>query len=293
MLFLTVAFLSLATPKEVDPPHGVFVGESWRYHGHSLLDLGKRTLADLVAIPSGVGGWSWLDVLAASLVTAVTVGFSIPLNPSVDVALQIALQRKLGRDHFRIWTLSGDTYIWLLTFGALFGVLSYGLVAANEPFVETAFLAIEAWLVTQFYVNFIKLWTGREGPRRNLGQGVFHGPEGFFKYYPEGTPSGHIASMWALFVVAMQYWEHPLLYALLGGVGVALSVALVMDDYHYTSEVIFGAAMGMAIGRWVVRHRSTRYRYAQAEEQSLLDRVTVAPAISPGSTYGIGIFFQL
>lgn len=294
MTCLTVAFLLFATPEPqadpppIDPP-GILVGDDWRYQHHSILGgLIKRTLADLVAIPSGVGGWSWGDWLALTAFAGTTVAFEWPLGPSIDVRLHASLQHKLGEGHLKLWTPMGDTLIWLSIWSGFAGLLAYGLVSGDSPYTETVVLALEAWIVTQLYVNFIKVWTGREGPGDEGGQGEFHGPAGYLKYFPAGTPSGHVASIWALFTVVMEYWQHPAVYVLLSAVGVVLSVTTVTDDYHFTSEAILGAAMGIAIGRWVVRHRSSRYRYIDG---GYIERVAVTPAVVPGSSYGIALSF--
>src|SRR5947209_6273310 len=117
MLCLTVAILLSATeraepgaepqaePEAIGEPHGVFVSDEWRYQHHSLVGgFVKRTLADLVSIPTGLGGWSWADALIAGLATGTAVAFELPLGPSIDVRLEDGLQRKLGPDHLRLWT---------------------------------------------------------------------------------------------------------------------------------------------------------------------------------------------
>jgi hypothetical protein len=42
-------------------------------------------------------------------------------------------------------------------------------------------------------------------------------------------------------------------------VGGLFCLSLFVDDYHFMSDVLWGASMGWAVGEWVVRHRSTRY----------------------------------
>jgi membrane-associated phospholipid phosphatase len=298
MTCLTVAFLLLATPAAEPPPeavpldtepHGLFVGEQWRYQNQSLLGgFIKRTLADLVSMPTGILGWSWGDWLAFGVITGSTVVMELPFHPSIDVRIQEQLQHSLGPDHPRIWSHYGDVVIWISTFTAFGALLGYGLVTRDDPYLETALLAIEAWLVTQVYVNFIKIWTGREGPMDEQGQGEFHGPKGYFKYSPAGTPSGHAASLWALFTVVMDYWRNPWLDVVLSTIAAVLTVATVTDDYHFASEAILGAGLGIAVGRWVVRHRSSKYRYGHA---GTIERVVLAPSIVPGSSYGVALSF--
>jgi membrane-associated phospholipid phosphatase len=42
-------------------------------------------------------------------------------------------------------------------------------------------------------------------------------------------------------------------------VATAFGTALVLDRYHYVSDVLAGASLGVAVGRYVVRQRSSRF----------------------------------
>jgi hypothetical protein len=269
-------------------PPGLFVGESWRYQHHTVLGgFVKRTLADLIAIPTGVVGWDWKDTAVAAATVGVTVAFELPLNPSIDVRLQQSLQNKLGPGHFLLWTPYGDMVVWLALATGIATSIIYGVAANKSDYVESAVLAIEAYLVTQFYANVIKLITGRESPNQGNGLGEFHGPAGYFSLFPAGTPSGHVASMWALVSALMTYWHDPVLWVVLDIFAVLFTVTNVADNYHFTSEVILGSAMGIAIGRWVVRHRSSKYRYGKGGIIERLD-LDVAPMPVPGGA-GVGL----
>jgi hypothetical protein len=271
-------------------PPGLFLGESWRYQHHTVLGgFVKRTLADLVSIPTGVAAWDWKDAAIAAATVASTVAFEIPLYPSIDVRLQNSLENKLGPNHLMVWTPYGDMIVWLSISGAVVTSIIYGSAAHQSDYVESAVLAIEAYLVTQFYANLIKLVTGREAPGKGTGQGLFFGPEGYVKFFPAGTPSGHVASMYALVSAILNYWHNPILWGFLNVLAILFTVTNVADNYHYTSEVISGAVMGIAIGRWVVRHRSSKYRYG---EGGLLERLELVPQPVPGGGGGIGVRFM-
>jgi hypothetical protein len=296
MLLFSTAAVAETTPVDVPmkvEPRGVFVGEWWRYQHHSAWGgLGMRIFADLVAIPAGIIGWDYQDAALAILISGSTIAFSIPLNPSIDVRLQKSLQDKLGPGHFILWTPYGDTVIWLSIWSAIGTTLFYGLSSGNSPYVETAVLAFEAFWVAQIYTNLIKLFTGREGPRDGNGQGDFHGPSAYTRLFPSGTPSGHLATMYAMFSVVMYYWNTPLLWILLNTVAIVAGVTMVMDNYHFTSEVILAAGIGFFTGRWVVHHRSSRFRYNdQGKVERIMDSISIAPAILPGAGYGLALGF--
>ncbi len=67
--------------------------------------------------------------------------------------------------------------------------------------------------------------------------------------------------MFAVAGVYATYFHTWWLQTLILGSAAVLSTFLMLDDTHFTSEVIVGAAMGYLVGRWVVEHRSSRYAY--------------------------------
>jgi membrane-associated phospholipid phosphatase len=271
-------------------PPGLFVGESWRYQHHTVLGgLVKRTLADLVAIPTGIGGWDWVDTTVASLTVAMMVAFEIPLYPSIDVRLQNSMQQHLGLNHLQIWTPYGDMLIWVALAGGYATALVYGLSAHESDYVESVILSIEAYIVTQVYTNLIKVVTGREPPGKGTGQGNFFGPEGYVRFFPAGTPSGHVAGMYALVSVMMNYWHNPVLWVFLNVFALLFAITNVADNYHYTSEVIAGSIIGIAVGRWVVRHRSSKYKYGKA---GVIERIDLKPQVMPGGGAGMALSFS-
>jgi hypothetical protein len=73
------------------------------------------------------------------------------------------------------------------------------------------------------------------------------------------------------------------------GAGFLVS-ALVLDDYHFLSDVLWGGAMGYAVGTWVIRNRSSRYSYG-SDGQSL--RLTLIPLRSQEDSNGaLGLAFS-
>ena len=268
-------------------PKGVFVGESWRYRSSNLLgDLLVRTAADLVAIPSGMPWWGAGEWTAFTAVVGSTVGLSVG-RPSLDIAFHQLLQEGfLSGNDFAIWGMTGDLVIWGLVGAATVGLLVGGLVKKNDRATQTAVLMIEAFAVAQLYHNVIKLLSGRAGPKRPELEGYYFGPSEGYKLWPEGTPSGHMASMYAMLSVLMYSIDHPAVWVGLNLFALCFGAALVGDDYHWVSDVILGGAMGFAVGRWVVRHRSSWYVYGEGEEPVT---VSLVPMILPGSGGGVGL----
>jgi membrane-associated phospholipid phosphatase len=252
-----------------------------------------------------VVAWDAKDWGLLAGVAAVTAGLSLPLGPSPDVAIQRGVQRALGgADHFRIWTKYGDMAIWFTIYSALATSALYGLLYDAPEYVEVSALALEAFLVAQVFHWSLKALTGRDGPERNIppgelsSDGQYHGPAGFQRPFGSGTPSGHAASMYAIFSVVMHAVDTPAAWISLNLVGVLLGVALVADNYHFTSEVILGAVMGFCVGRWVTEHRSSRYRNGddglpRRVWGAVRERVTVLPLLLPGGAIGAGVSVRL
>jgi membrane-associated phospholipid phosphatase len=179
---------------------------------------------------------------------------------------------------FRLWNATSDPLIIGAAAVTPFVLAMGGALVDSSPFVELGMLALEAVAVSQVYHVGIKVLTDREGPLSGNGSGAYHGPS--VTYFPDGYPSGHSTVLFAIVGVYATYFDRPWLTAVLLGAASALSVMLVIDDSHFASEVIAGAALGYFVGRWVVIHRSTHY---VSDSAALPIRLTaVTPLQVPG-----------
>lgn len=288
------------------PGRGLLTHDDYRYGQRWNLPVGLllRPFMDLVAIPSGVVAWNGRDWGTFAAVVGAVTALSLPLGPSPDVFLQRKLQVALGgADHFRVWTKYGDFAIWFTLYGSLASTFLYGLVEGQPAFVEAPALAIEAFLVMQVFHWGLKMLTGRDGPDRNVvpGQltsdGTYRGPAGFVDPYGSGTPSGHAASAYAIFAVLMHYFDTPALWIGLHLAGALFCLTIIADNYHFASEVILGAAMGYCVGRWVVEHRSSRYRnddggLPRRVWNTVKEHTSLAPAVLPGGAVGASVLVR-
>ncbi|MDP3232975.1 MAG: phosphatase PAP2 family protein [Myxococcales bacterium] len=269
---------SAAPTAPAEPPRGLFLGDDWRYRHTTpwpwLRSLVLRTLADLISIPSTVGSWSVGDWAVFAAVTAPTIAAFVPIDGrSADARLQDVLHQARGANcnvapagssvcqsarpaSFHLWTPASNLALGLTQVLTPLTLMLVGALAGNEKLLEASTLAAEALLVAQAYHVTLKLLTGREGVLHGTGAGTFFGPTRLS--FPDGFPSGHSASLFALIGAYSTYVDAPWLHVLLLGVGGALATWLVLDDYHFASEVFFGAATGYLVGRWVVRHRAAR-----------------------------------
>jgi membrane-associated phospholipid phosphatase len=272
-------------------------GQKWNLVGGLVL----RTLMDLVSIPSGMVAWDWWDWTVTAAIVAATVGLSLPTEPSPDVRIQRGLQEMLGGpDHFKIWTTYGDMVIWMGIWGSVASMFLYGMLGDAPEYVEVSALILEGFAIAQVYHLGIKFLTGREGPKDNVtpgettGEGRYYGPAGFVKLFPSGTPSGHVATMYAMASVVMHYFNTPGVWIALNTFALLFCVTIIADNYHWASDVILGAALGFAVGRWVVHHRSSRYRndadgLPARIWNKVQDHVALAPTVMPGGGLGAAL----
>ncbi|OJT18756.1 hypothetical protein BO221_39160 [Archangium sp. Cb G35] len=234
---------------------GLFLGDEFRY-GNMMLPL--RVLSDLAAIPAGMALWEPHDWGAFSLVTLATGALMLPLGHPLDAHIQNAIHRALGPEHFKIWTPVGDAIIHTALWAPLVGFLAWGLANDDRGPVQLFSLTVEAFAVTQAFHLTFKLLLGREGPMDGQGLGRIFGPSRSLDLFPAGTPSGHVSSLYAMMGVVTAWLDNMPLTLALHAFGLLFAATIVMDDYHFLSDVIWGGAMGYAIGQWVVKHRASK-----------------------------------
>jgi membrane-associated phospholipid phosphatase len=231
----------------------------------------------LAAVPASVVAWDAHDWTRFAALAVPTVALMVPPNPSLDARFQTWLNKneQPWADTFFFKLKTIPISISLAVYGAAIFGTSWAL--HDEDVFEFGSLSVEALLVTQFFHITTKLLLGREGPYQDRN-GSFHGPTEF--HFPGGTPSGHAATTYAVLTVMAEYWDKLPLHVLAHAVGIYVSMSLVYERAHFLSDVIWGAPMGYFIGRWIVRHRSSRYR-CSTNRESAWQRTLFVPILSP------------
>jgi membrane-associated phospholipid phosphatase len=141
-----------------------------------------------------------------------------------------------------------------------------GVIFKDEKARQTGILALEALVHTGIVVQLMKHLAGRKRPEApEIGKDGWAGPSGFFKRYSENFssydsfPSGHTVTAWGLAtVISAQYRESPGVGIVCYSLATLAGLSRVTEDTHWMSDVLFGAALGFAIGKMVVlneRHR--------------------------------------
>lgn len=192
----------------------------------------------------------WWAVLAAVAVLALVV-VDIRLNGPLDhLDHQIA-------DRTGSWNLRGHRATrWPLTIGVFFGQRGIVLVAAAALAVSLAWRArtcepmlrlLIAVLSLAAVVYAFKLGLARNAPIQEI-EGVPAGHGASF-------PSGHTANailLWGLADWSVQTWSKPARWRVAIRVGrliapIAVFVAMMLLNYHWLSDFIGGAAVGVIL----------------------------------------------
>ncbi|MBL8921767.1 MAG: phosphatase PAP2 family protein [Myxococcaceae bacterium] len=297
--------LSLAAAGGPGPTPGFLLGDELRFRRAPPLEFtGRfivRTLADVVAIPASVPRWTAADWALFAGIVAPTVTAMVPMGGrSPDARLQDAVHGGWGANcpvappgstvcataraaPFHLWVPASNVAIGVTEVAVPLGLLVAGALSGHDGLLESSSLALEAMLVSQLYHVVLKLLTGREGVLSRSGAGAFSGPTRL--HFPDGFPSGHAMTLFSLIGAFGAYVDSPWLTAGLLAVGATLATWLVLDDYHFASEVVFGAATGFLIGRFVVRHRAQRH-----EAPPPVELRSVSPLLMPNAS-GLSVAF--
>jgi membrane-associated phospholipid phosphatase len=249
-------------PPEPSPSVPVVVGQA-------LLEEAKRYACDgaaLVTSPLRWDGrdWAMFGAFAGSL------GVLLATDQQTYVAIQ-ERRSPTTDDISDVTTPFGQPYAW----GIAGGMLAAGLIAGKPGLRDTGRDAVEAAVFAGLITTVLKPVFGRERPEQSDGKTIFHGFTGTY----ESFPSGHATIAWAVAsVVAMRTdgWIVPTVAYTL-----ATMVAFdrVNDGKHFIADVFTGAAIGVAVGRFVVG----RHRAAEPEGSPPAASLTLVPI--PG---GIG-----
>lgn len=246
------------------------------------MTLPERVFVTAAVAPTSMTTWDAGDWSVFGAFSSTIVGL-MPGRPSLDVRVQRWVQG------FRSDT-GDDIFVRISTPAGTAGFLAYAVVmgtagwAFDRPdIIEYTSLAIEAVAITQFYHIVAKVLLGRDGPSQEDQMGTFHGPRQV--PFPSGTPSGHTGTIYAMLTVAAEYYDSTALRVLTHVVGVYAGASLIYKNQHFLSEVIWGAATGYFIGRWVVRHHSSRYRCGEP----IGSYTTWMPLALDGHGFGLAI----
>ena len=184
----------------------------------------------LIGMKNSVTGWN-LALLGIGAGTALTLS-----QTDADEDVQSSLKGSIG-DFAEIGDIGGSAV-------ALAGITVASYITAksikDEKLLQTSEALIEAEILTAVTTSAIKLSVGRERP------------DGSGSRFTSSFPSGHVSGSFAMASVFDVMYGHKAgfpLYAFSAFVG----LSRISDNKHFLSDVLFGAALGTAVGRGVAK----------------------------------------
>ena len=262
-----------------DEDNTLFRGSEYRYENENLF---PRVFTTIVAMPKSFFHLDKDEYLLSAGFAVPVIAFMLPLEDPYDAKLQRSINRNRSRS-LDLFFPNMSTLDFTLGVAGI-SALAYGVGHyVEEPGLkEFGSLYLEGLAAAQIMHSVLKLGTGREGPRDGSTKGKMYGPTKLF--YPYGTPSGHILTYYYTAYLTAFYFDLYWLEILghLGGLYVGAS--LVYNNEHFISDIFWGAPMGYYAAKWMMHHRSSKYKYKGRKNQS--SSVYVGPTINPvfGST---------
>jgi membrane-associated phospholipid phosphatase len=250
--------------------------ENTKITAHVYLVLVADDMKQQVTAPFRATGSDWLKIGAFAVATTGTVLFAD--KPVYRLAIQI-------RNHNKS-LVSASSYV--TNFGGLYEAYTlaalgaYGLVFKKEKEKTTTLLATQAYITAAAIETALKYLTGRQRPSyydpvTGLNNHTFHGP--FYHFLKsdnasfESFPSGHTTVAFAAATVfAMEYKEIRIVPILAYSAATAIGLSRIIQNQHWASDVLVGAALGFLSGRQVVNnyHRYSKIQTGAAKKKNTL-----------------------
>jgi hypothetical protein len=222
-----------------------------------LSDL-RTTLEDGLSFWSAPVRFSATEWMIAGGTVAGTIGV---------ISLDGDLRRKFGtetddRIPHTFWEI--PTYYGDLRYASLFsgGVYAAGLVSGDRSIRVTGRLLVESLLLSGSAVLALRYMTGRISPGPKSDPWDFRGFQ--WDSGRQSFPSGHAMVAFAVSTVLAEQIDNTVARIGLYGLASVTSYARVRFDQHWTSDMLVGAALGIAAGLHVVSRE--RVREGQSEQ---------------------------
>lgn len=195
---------------------------------------------DFLAFPKRKSTWTLLAIGAAGALAA---------RPGDGYVERHIVGNKTAHDVFMLGKWVGGTYFQVGSATALWAIGRYVVApAAGEPktnrYSHLGFDLIRAQVVSQALVHGMKYTVRRDRPTGECC----------------AFPSGHAAAAFAAASVLERHLGYRGSWPALAGAAYVATSRLV-DRRHFLSDVVFGAAVGEAVG-WTVVGRHGREKYA-------------------------------
>jgi membrane-associated phospholipid phosphatase len=180
---------------------------------------------------------------------------------------------------------------------------AYGYIFKKEKTKTTTWLATQAYLSAALIETSLKYLTGRQrpsyyNPATGQNNNIFHGPFYQFTKDQNGNkppsdsytsfPSGHTTVAFAAATVfAMEYKDTKWAPILAYSVSSLIGLSRIMQNAHWASDVLVGAALGYLCGRQVVNnyHRYAKLQNAKKKNTLSFSINYMDSVLMPGIVY--------
>jgi membrane-associated phospholipid phosphatase len=222
---------------------GSKISQSGTVEGLLSYDYGKIVLYDIGHVLSSPIRWrsrDWLSFGAQTL--AITLTYA-----SLDKTINTQAQKHRSRTSNNIARTfeplgRGPSLI------PLTGLYIGGLVFKDSKAKAAGLDGFSSMLIASFIITpALKEAFGRGRPSDNLG---WH----YFKPFGGNTslPSGHATRAFSIASAIAANYDKTWISALAYGTASLVALSRINDNYHYASDVLAGACIGIAVGRTVV-----------------------------------------
>ena len=251
-----------------------FYNENTRFTPHIYIlltfdDMKQQWTAPLRATSSD---W-WKAGAFAAATTAAVLWADRPVNKFA--VTQIRTNKSVVNASTYVTNFGGDWEGYTL---AALG--AYGLVFKKDKEITTTLLATQAYITAATIETAMKYLTSRQRPNyydaiTGKNSHVFHGPFSHFLKKDnasfESFPSGHpTVAFAAATVFAMEYREYRFVPILAYSAATAIGISRIVQNAHWISDVMVGAALGFLCGRQVVNnyHRFSKLQIENAKKKT-------------------------
>ena len=215
----------------------------------SLRDEARRYVSDSVALFQAPLHWKQADWEKAGGVVLVVGGLMFA-DEKIDRESQNRRSRFTDGVSSATTGLGG---VW--GFRVAGGLLGAGILLNHENMRDTGREALEAGIIATILDKYVlKRAFGRERPFESNGETVFVPGSSH-----DSFPSGHATQAFAVASVVAARSKGWIIPTIAYGIATVVCMDRVNDRVHFASDVVAGAVLGTAVGRFLVhRHRTEK-----------------------------------
>jgi membrane-associated phospholipid phosphatase len=261
--------------KQKNNTNPAFYNENTRITAHVYLVLVVDDIKQQVTSPFRATSSDWLKIGAFGAATTATILFAD--KPVNRLALQIRENKSVVSASQYVTNFGGLYEAYTLT-----ALGAYGFIFKKEKEKTTTLLATQAYITAAAIETALKYLTGRQRPSYSdpvtgATSHIFHGP--FYHFLKsdnssyESFPSGHTTVAFAAATVfAMEYKEIRIVPIIAYSAATAIGLSRIVQNAHWISDVLVGAALGFLSGRQVVNnyHRYSKIQFEGAKKKNSL-----------------------